>query len=716
MQFKNKKVIALAAMAMGFLGIKEIPIVEGKVHFDEGQENKLKAELSQHDLDALIKAFNEELEANEDVKEIKAEIKQMLLDAGLSEGEVATMVAEASEGGKPLSTEIKAIKAVLDKKDRKIQALIAAPEEDTPLAQIKGAINTKLKHSATHLFASNKEWDAFAGRPWNARAAGHSISAADYNEEFTIQKLNGDVGLYFRENPDELKSLHRDNFGLPSFWPKRLKVDSTVTSGSILTAEITQGRKFGWLPKNKQIIEPEEGKIYPVQIDAEWDGYKLQEIEDSWLNFMNKEGSSPEKMSFVRFLVQELMKQARVEDRISTVNGIYVKTPDDATVGGKMINRQNGLFYQLWKARDIFKKYRPFQTIGAPTTANIYDYLHDEDKGLVTQLPFDVKYSPGLKLYMSKKYWDAYKAKYKEINGQNMDYKGLPEYPENYPNIEVVNLVDHNSAFMFMTFGDNIEILENIPAEKSAYKFQWILRKLHLMADYKLGVRLIHIGRPVSAGDPDQFKVQSVWSNTEPIFSNDIFAPVFDNKTGKLEVNYKNIHVADNWGTDITSLGGVTEGQIIKIKGNASMPAGKAVKSNSVFQLTGGDFPLQSGGVLTLYINESLKAQEISRTTAPDATPVADVEFNDAVIDANEGYIFRYTGSADKTITGIVGGFDGQKVVIYGNDVTDVDVTIATVAGSIAVGGTAAVLSDDAHYLELVKVDGVWTKVKLVNS
>ena len=94
--------------------------------------------------------------------------------------------------------------------------------------------------------------------------------------------------------------------------------------------------------KNIQEIESEEGKIYPVQIDAEWEGAQLQEIETSWLNMLNKEGSQPEKMSFVRFLVGELMKKARIEDRISSLNGIFVQTPKNSEIAGRFINRQNG--------------------------------------------------------------------------------------------------------------------------------------------------------------------------------------------------------------------------------------------------------------------------------------------------------------------------------------------------------------------------------------
>lgn len=715
MKFKNPMILKMVAMVTSFLAIDSLPIVDGKVQFSEDQQNKLQAELSQQSLDDLLKALNSEIEANAEVRNFKAQIKELLKEHGTTP-EAVQAAADAAEGGDgpQLSAEYVQIKGAMDSLRATIDQLVNAPVPDSPVAKIKDAINAKIKHNTTHLFASNKEYDAFEGRPWNAAAAGLKVSAADYSDAVTIQKLNGDAQLFYRENPTELQSLHRDNFGLPSFWPKRLKVDSVVVSGTVLTAEITQSRKFGWLPKNNQIIEAEEGRIFPVQIDAQWSGARLQEIESSWLNFLNKEGSQPEKWSFVRFLVTELMKQARVEDRISTINGIYVKTPEDAQVAGKMINRQNGLLYQIWRAREITKKYRPFN-VGAPTTANIYDYLHDQNTGIIELLPFDVKNAPNLKLYMEKKWWDAYKGKYKEINGQNMDYKGAPEHPENYPNIEVVPLVDMTgTGFMFFTFGDNIEILENVPAEKAAFKFQQILRDLHLMADYKLGVRLIHIGRKANAADPEQFKIQSIWSNNMPIFKNDVFIPAFDNKSGELNFDYRNVQVAPDWDTDITNLTGVVEGQVIKIKGDTTLVNARNVKDNANFDIQ-GDFNLKSGGTLTLRVNENLKAVEMHRTAGPEQAPeLLPVGFEDTVIDASEGNVFAYTGTADLTITEIVGGYEGQTIKVYGNNEPNMDLTFHT-SGNINVGADA-VLSDAAHYIALTLDNGVWYKVKLVNA
>lgn len=728
MVLKNSKLVTMMTSMIAFVGLTSPPIVEGKVNFDEEASNKLKEVLTEKTFNEAIAAFNKDLAESSQAGDIKASVEGLLKDLEIPQAQLDEILTNAQkEGGDDVLAMIKSVQTNLTEykanQEKIIKKLESSAEEDLPIAQVaKNKMKEKMKHSATHVFGSNKDYDTIDNiRSWNDSAAkGLTESATDFNSEITINKLNGDAELYFRENPTEIQSLHRDNFLLPDFWPKRLNVQDKTASASILTAEITQGRKFGWLPKNVQEIESEEGKIYPVQIDAEWEGAQLQEIETSWLNMLNKEGSQPEKMSFVRYLVGELMKRARVEDRISSLNGIFVQTPKNSTVAGRFINRQNGLYYQLWKARDITKKYRAF-AMGAITPQNVYDYFHSDNEanlGFLKRLPQDVIATPNLVVYVHYKVWQWYKAKYKEINGTNMDYKGMPEHFEDYPNVRVVPFVDQeNPSFVFATFSDNIEILENIPNEKSTYKFQTLLRKIYLLADYKLGIRLIHIGRVVKAGDPAEFKIQSVWSNDVPVFTEEKFIPVFDDTTGIVNVDYKNIQVTDNWVTDITEFKNLIPGQTIKVRGNTLIAGATKVKDGAKISLTGDvDFNLQLGGTLTLFVKPDYTLLELARTTTVPASPSTDVEFDDDTIDANAGVKFLYTGAADKTLTEITNGVEGKVIRIYGNDTLNVDLTIATIAGEIEVGGTAIVLGATTHYLELVLTNGVWYKTASVTT
>ena len=706
---KWKIMAKTVALFSALLGTKEIPI-DG-----EAQTLNLSAEQRQKIVDALgeelageaINGINSEIknmaQENLNLKAIKDEVDAMVRLSALTEEELKN-VAKDGNGAPETVALVQAIAKKNNEQAAQIQKLIADPEGDVPSAIIQGN-SKKITHSASHLFGSTKAYDAFEERNWNARAAGLTTAATNFTDQPTVQKLNNDLDLYFRENPEELKSLHRDNFGLPAFWNKRTKVDDKVADATIATAEISQARKLPWLPKNRQIIKPEEGQIFPIQIDIEYVGYFLQKIEASWLNMMNKEGSQPYKTSFVRFLVSEIDKKARQEDRIATIKGVYVETPEDATTPGRFINRQNGLLYLAQQARDVTKKYRPFD-LGMPTPTNIVDYVDN----FIKQLPYDVRTQQGLVLYLSDFWLKAYKRRSETLFGGNNDYTGYPTNPKDYNNIKFEVLVDmEGSDFMFMTFDDNIEVLENIPAEKSMYHFEYLKRMVYIWADYKMGVRFLHIGNPVVEGDPLEFSVQTVWSNTAPVFPKDFFVPVNDDATGKVKVNFKNLYVTKDWATDITEFTNTTPGTIIKIKGDTQLAAVKNVVDGAKVDLVGNaSFNLKSGGTLTLYVNADGSVKELARTAAPETNVVADVNFDTATVDANSGSIFRYNGAATKAITGIQNGVEGKTIKIFGTDAVSVDVTFSD-TGNINVA-SAATLLDATDYLQLTLVDGVWVE------
>lgn len=701
------------AMVVAFLNIKEIPIADGKVAFDDDQRAKLEKELTPEMVNQLVEAFNKEIEENSQVKSISAEIKKILEASNTSQEDAANSAKEKVPGEKAKEDDsadanLVKLKALMQQKDETIKALINSAEGDIPFQVIKGGKAKEImKHSATHLFGENKAYNAFEGRNWNLKAAGLSVEATDYTEGTTIDKLNGDMELFFRENPDVIKSLHRDNFGLPASWPKKLGVVDRVNSGAIVSAEITQARKLPWLPKNKQLIQAEEGKIYPISVDIEFVGQLLSSIEASWLNSFNKEGSQAYKMTFVRFLVEELDKKARSEDRIASIKGIYVATPDNATTGAKFINRQNGLLYLAWKARDLDAKYRAFK-LGTPTTSNIVDYVDN----FIKALPEDVRNSTGLQLNLSPTWITAYKRRYEQVYGLFQDYKGYPPNPKDYPNIKFEAVIDFEGTdFMNITFDNNIEILENLPKEKSLYTFEKLLRKIYVFADYKLGIRIVHIGTKVKSGDPDEFKVQSFWSNDVPIFKDDFYIPIFDDTTGAIVANYNHIKVDDAWATDITAISGMVPGQIIKVQGNVAMAAIKNVKNNAALVLT-ADFNLKTGGTLTMFVMPDGKFKELSRTTAPAAVLDPKVNYTTAAIDASLGSEFNFAGVAPLTITSVINGVTGDVIKITGKAGLGTDVTIATINNIVM--ASSATLATELHYVELVLSDGLWVEINRV--
>jgi len=712
---KFSKMKQTVATMLVFLGLKSLPIKDGALDFTEDQKAELQKAFGEKiSLEKVVTAVNQELSAmQEDASEkdqvlidARAEIEEELKAHGLSKEDLKEG-AKTPEGVSPDAIEgIKTmVSAYVKKTDGILKKLMDKAEVDTPVAVGTQQKTIDMKHSATHLMGSGNQLDAFEKRPWNKLAAGHIKEAPTFAVGSTeVQTLKGDMELYHREVNSDLKSLFRDNLKLPSFWKLRSNVDDRVADGNVVAAEITQARKKGWLPKNQQLIQPEEAQVYPAQIDIEYAGHWLQEQLTSWISQYNKEGSQAYKWTFVKFLNSELDKRRAQEDRVVAIKGVHVNTPDTATIPGLAIHRGDGILIKLWRAFYLDKKYKVAQ-IGAPTPNNIVDYV----KALIdSNIPVEEKNVSGLVLYLSPTWLRAHVERKRVLFGLDNNYTGqeLLEI-ENYPNVKFCPMVDmEGTDFMFVTYDNNIGLMENVPGEASMYHVESLKRDIYVFGDYKWGPRIFHIGTKVKDGDPAEFKVQTVWSNGLNPFKSDFFPRLYDDTTGDIAIPYSNITVTDDWATDIENITNTYEGQIVRVQGNVSA-TGLVVDTGNITLVSNADWDIASGGVLTLRVGAGGALAEVKRTTTPATTPSADVDFNGTAIDADEGYIFNYTGGA-ATMTAITNGVEGQQIVINGG--AGGTLTIDDVAGNIEVASTAALLNA-ADNLTLTMVDGVWTEV-----
>lgn len=710
-----EKFKAMATYFVAVLGLKEIPLEAGAISISPEQKQKLQDALGESvNLETLVKDMNQELAdmaaanddgANQQLIDLRKQAMDMLKAHGLSLEDANALVEDPKGATTSEKVVLEGLIKAQKEQDVRIKKLMEEAEDDTPLVKGNMKVIKNLAHSGSHFLASGKQYDAFEGRNWNMRAAGLSTTPTDFAAEnrVEIQKLKDDVDLYYRENPTEITSQFRDLLGLPANWNVRTRVDDRVADGNIVTGEISQGRKLPWLPKNKQLIQPEESRIFPVHIDIEWEGYHLQQIETSWLNSWNKEGSQPYKWSFVKFLLSELDKKARQEDRMVAINGVYVKTPDNATVPGNAINRGDGILIQLWRAYFYDSKFK-VANIGLPTDANIVDYIPALLEGNIAE---ESKNSDGLVVYLSPTWLKKYKIRYRQIYGMENDYSrdGVMDI-ENYPNVKFQSLRDlEGSDFMFVTFDDNIELMENIPGEKSMYHMDTLKRVIYVYADYKWGVRFKHLGMKVKDTDPVAFKVQTVWANIPPKLHK-TFVPLYDDTTGEISLPYSNIEAKAGWTTDITDIKNVYAGQVVQIRGN-TLATGKVKHDTAKIALTNNtDFSLATGGTLTLVVQSDLKLKEVKRTGAPEVNPDSTVSFSGTTIDATEGSDFQFVDGANRVITEILNGFDGQIINIKGSAGANT-VTVSDVAGNINVGASRIVKAA-VDYVTLVRIDGVW--------
>jgi hypothetical protein len=703
-----------AALFNALLGTKELPIDgENKaLNLDAAQRQKIVDALGEADAEKAIKGMNSEIKQMADgnliLKAAQDEIAALVLESGLNAEELD---AAAEDGDENVLGIVKAIAAKNKEQASVIAKLINEPVGDVPMAVIHGGTGN-MKHSATHLFGSGKSYDAFdGGRSWNARLRDGGMKATDFNQNGVIPTLQSDMAHFVEENSGTLESLFNDFRGLPSQWAQRTGVLDRVSDGNIIAGEIVQGRANGWSPKNKFKISAEKGQVYRKKIDITFKGYELQEIENTWIRQYNKaDGSHPWKMSFIGYLLGELIKQQMVDDRMAQINGIYVESPEGDNMSGAAVNSQNGLRYLWYYYRDVSKQYRAFD-IGAPTESNIVDYINT----MIEMMPENERKEQGIEIQLSSKWLKAYLKRAGELRPQLVNNAGdqsktlyQSNSPLDYPNFIFQELVDQTKTdFIGITYSKNVQVLEYNASEKGKFTVTHDKRDTNIFADYRLGIRFIMVGTKLSAGDPRAFEIQKVWSNNMPIFGNEVFAPAFDDTSGILKITFPNIEVDASWKTAITAIEGATKGSVVRIKGNTGLAASKVLTMNSNLLLA-SNFDLASGGTIVLFVQEDGKFKELSRTTAPDVATTTDISFTTGVVDAKGGTVFRFTGLATQAITSVINGVEGKTIKIFGTDTAAVDVTLADVSTVNVVSN--ATLGDSNDFVQLTFVNGVWVE------
>jgi hypothetical protein len=704
------------AFLNALLGTKELPIDgENKsLNLDATQRQKIVDALGEKDAEKAINGINGEIKSMADgnllLKAAQDELDALVLESGLSAEELAN-AANEGEGNDNVLAIVKTIAAKNKEMASTIAKLINEPEGDKPLEIIQGG-KANMKHSATHLFGSGKSYDAFdGGRAWNARLRDGGIKATDFNQSGVIPLLQSDLEHFVEENNGTLSSLFNDFRDLPSQWSRRSGVIDRVSDGFIMPDEIVQGRADGWSPKNKFKIASERGQVYRKKIDISFKGYQLQEMENTWIRSYNQaDGSNPWKMSFIGFLLGELIKQQKLDDRIAQINGIFVQGPGGDDMPGANVNSQNGLRYLWYYYRDVAKQYRAFD-IGAPTDANIVDHINT----LIELMPEIERKEQGLEIELSSRWLKAYLKRAGELRPQvvntsidqtKVQYQS--NSPIDYPNFIFQELIDQTKTdFISITKSSNVEILDYNVNEKGKFTITHNKRDTDIFADYRLGIRLKQVGTKLAEGDPRSFEIQKVWSNNMPVFGNETFAPAFDDESGILKITFPSIHVDASWRTAITSIEGATKGSVIRIKGNKGLAAAKVLTDAGTLDLT-SNFDLSTGGTIVLFAKEDGTFKELSRTEVPDVAATTDINFSTTVLDSKGGSVFRFTGAVTTAITSIINGVEGKTIKIYGTDAPAVDVTFSDV-GNINVLANVT-LGDSNYYIQLTFVNGVWVE------
>lgn len=704
----KKQLMAMLTYAAGVLGIK---LNWGeKVEFTSDQKQSLDAAAKK---DGFAEKLQAELNGFEEASALNETITAFMHNAAADEGsdpddEEEVAIPGAITGDPTLVENVNGLmKKVgsLETENKKLKGdvkkLSAKPEVDQPIETIitnKETVMKVIKHSKTHLFGSAEEINATEDRPWNKIAMDVKstnevlkIKGTDWTT-INVDKINQDFGAYSRKNLNTIVSLLRDAFGIPANWTVIANVTDQMTWANLLSGEITQSMKKAWLPKNKHKFVSQIATIYDKQIDMTWTGSELKSIEKSWLNsFFNSVGSSPYKMAFVEYLVAELIKRARKEDKITLISGVHYPGKE-MEIAGSFMNAMSGLL-KLVDTKKKAGEYNAFP-LGKLESATTYDDIN----AAVAMLPNDIRILPDLPLYISTTDKNAYQAGYELAKGTNMDYKGKQPHVEGYANIRFVTLEQlEGTGFWFITTNDNISVLVDKPGEESLVTFEKEKRNINAFVDYKLGVRVAAFGAQMADGNLIGYDNQLFFSNDVELLA-DVFVPVPANiATPDLTYHHSLIIGEHNTAaTDITDFLNENAGQKVYLRGNND--TNPSTLKDGANLILGADIILTSttevelmarsdGKFIHLYTND-LSVSETAFELADGATTADAANGTEFVTQANAGAT---------AITDISNKVEGETYRITGGS----SANATTIANSGNFTLSAAITLNDGVWIEL---------------
>jgi hypothetical protein len=620
------------------------------------------------------------------------------------ENDQISMINQLVKAGQELLAENKENKRQLD-------ALKKDPEPDEPETIPSGSQKAKsVKHSKTHLFASGQAYDAL-DRPWNQRVvdsleSGAPMRGATVWDKVNIDKLNSDLGAYARRNSSEIMSMILDGYDIPAHWNIVTNVQDQYVFTSIATGEVTQAFKKSWLPKNKQRFVPVVNKVFDKQIDITWDSSELKSIEKSWLNMFFNEGSTPYKMSFARYLLSEIMKKARKEDKINMFKGVYFDPENlpDGTAGSFM-NAMDGFLKLVSDHRNVDYKAHNLDPI---TAINAYDVIQD---WVENDIPLDIRNMPGLVLGVGNDVLRWYKEGHKSKYGTNNDYSELGDHVYEFDNIKFVKHPQmEGTGFIYLTTEDNNGIMVDVPGEESLLEIEKDKRVINAFADYKHGVYFKAFGAKVDPNAELDYEDQIFFSNNVELL-NTTYVPVVSNDATPSVADHHALVIGANntSATNITKIDDVVEGQTYYLRGNASSNV-STVKNNTDIILSDGDFALNDGNEIVLIGLSGGKVIEYSRKvagTVPEPTKV-ELAADATTANAEDGnWFITQANTGGTAFTNIQNAVAGEIYTLEGGSGTN-STTVAnsgnfllTGAFSAGVGNFLKVKYNGAKFVEI---------------
>ncbi len=688
---------------------------DGKSILTEDQQTKLKAEFGEEFTSQFAAALSKDPEGNtSDNATIAAMVTAMTTKLQAAVAENTTLKAAHQKSASDLVAE-KAEKdrlaGIVTEKDGIIATLTKKPEDD-PAANTSGMHTDPKKWvpsgTDSHLFGQSNSFMAiddahgYNQRAYAAMAAAHGLSIVVpmATSSLDYASLKSDLGDYYRVRmQDRIQSFLTEIPDLEKIFPTESGYqDQAALVNMFLTDDFSQAdgtpvnSSFDNVVKGGYKFEAEILTMYDVMFVHKFT--QLKELEKTWIGFLNREGSSTMKWSFIQYILVETAKKLKNEKTIRSIRGVR-KNPTQ-NVPGTSLQASNGLLKFIKNQVAAFKV-KPF-ALGEWTPSTIAAYVKNGTK----MIPEVLRDSGRIVCYMSTDALSDYHTNLETLYGLNQDYKADIMYVKEFPSVKIIPVMGMApSKRMIWTLDGNIKQFEDKPGEMLNFSIEQQDWTLKVWSNWRESVWAYLVGKKfASAAEmPTDYSTQLIFCNDvdEPA---DYFISMDANDTSPSVVNHTSlVSVANSVATAITTIDDCAVGQEVILKcGNATNAVTIAASGN--FSLITAAWTPAVGDILYLKKRSDGKFIELKREVVSSSATAIAADDTSPDVAGNDKFI-----TVVNTVATAITTFDNAVVskvyTIYGGSSTNA----STIANSGNFVLTAAMTLSAGTWITLQKAE-----------
>lgn len=666
---------------------------------------------------ALGLNFAEGTATSEETIALSAVDTQSLIDTSLALANAEMALEAATNNVNTLASEKAALQTNVTTLQGQVQTLSNKAEDDLGAgAQHAQAVDTKITFNPRdekQLGGLQGEMFALEGRPYNQRARAALLASqgmavmvpmsAAASVDFAA--LEADLGAFYRQNRSQaLNSFVASLPNQESIFPlesgiQDREVITNMFMGEFSQADSSDDSEFDNVVKGKYEIQPEEIRMYGIMFAHNFKGMK--KLEKQWIGYLNKEGSSSIKISFIEYILQETAKVLQNEREQRRMNGVR-KNPV-ANVPGKALEGATGLYRYIGdKVNDLVIK--PF-VLGDITAANIGDKV----KAGTKLIPQVLKDSGKVALYMPQAMVDEYHVWLEAHYALNQDYKAGGMYVKEYPQVKIIPVLNcGNHRRLIWTLEGNIKTFENVPGEMTNFRIMIKEFGVSVTSQWSEGMGAILTGKKWARKQDMDYDHQFIFCSDKDLAADEFLAFESDVTTPSALFHSSLVSVANTATKTITDILDVEVGAQVILK-NGSDNYGITLAKTAKFSEIASAWNPAIGDTITLMKRQDGKFIELSRAASGAAALVFTA---DATAPSLEGGVeFQVgTNTTPTAIATLADGVTGTVYTIHGNGSGANVSTIA--ANNTAILVTGLMTFNTGTYLQLVlRADGKYQEV-----